>query len=70
MERSVLERTIAEVNTSLGNARVKICTNGETIRYYPEYDSVSGIARETGRPFAEVYELVKNSAVRTAGDIS
>lgn len=65
MQRSILERATEHVQTELGSAQVKVVRiDGENIRCYPEYESVSSIAKETGRPFFEVYELVKNTAVR------
>ncbi len=63
MERSVLPRTITNVDTELGRARTKTVriTNeaGETIiRHYPEYDSVAALAQKTGLSFQEVYRIV------------
>lgn len=60
MERSVLPRRSLEVLTELGNARVKECQlPGENgLRYYPEYDSVEKLCRESGKPFGEICHLV------------
>lgn len=60
MERSVLPRRSLEVLTEWGNARVKECQlPGENgVRYYPEYDSVEELCRESGKPFGEIYHLV------------
>ncbi len=56
MERTVLERELLSVESSYGPAQVKkvILRDGEA-RFYPEYESVAGIARRTGRAFAEIY---------------
>lgn len=48
MERSVLKREIKEVKTSLGTAKVKICSLPSGKRIYPEYESVAQLSRETG----------------------
>lgn len=56
MERSVLERETASVNTSLGTAQVKICTlpdGGKKV--YPEYASVAALSRENGVSFQQAY---------------
>lgn len=59
-ERSVLERRFETVETVLGPANVKVCRLPDgTRRYYPEYESVAALARESGMPFQEVYELVR-----------
>lgn len=57
MERSVLPRHIETVETSYGEARVKVCELPEK-RYYPEYDSVVRLCEMTGLPYQEIYELV------------
>lgn len=62
MERSVLKRKIKEVETSLGNAEVKICRLPSGERIYPEYESTARLSRESGLAFQEVYELIGREA--------
>lgn len=62
MERTVLDRDIRKVETSLGEARVKICdVYGET-RIYPEYESAAAIAAAKGLPYREVWERILKDA--------
>ena len=75
MERSILQRRLCTVQTSLGEVQVKecrvpCCTGGELTgaaenRCYPEYESVRAICRETGRSYQDVtrqilHELAQN----------
>lgn len=59
MERRVLKREGKTVSTPLGEAQVKVCQERGVVRFYPEYDSVSRLARESGTPFAQVYQMVQ-----------
>ena len=63
VERDVLERRFAEVETELGAAKVKICAlpDGEEV-FYPEYESVKELAKRSGKSYREVYRLVKEKA--------
>lgn len=60
MERSVLPRRNIEVTTELGKAIVKECLLPEDkgVLYYPEYDSVAKLCKESGKSYQEVYYLV------------
>lgn len=60
VERTVLERRRAQVETALGLVELKLCTlpNGE-VRAYPEYESVAALCRATGRGYQEVYALAQ-----------
>lgn len=60
--RSVLEREIRPVDTSLGEALVKVCTWGDGEKIYPEYESVAGLARKHRLPYQQVYHLVMEEA--------
>lgn len=62
MERSILVREMKEVSTSLGTARVKVCTVGTEERIYPEYDSVAEICSRTGKAFREVFSLIERES--------
>ena len=59
MERTVLEREIIRVNTSLGEAQVKACTLHGKKFFYPEYESVAAISRERGLSYREAYEIIQ-----------
>ena len=64
IERTVLQRELRMIQTELGEAQVKVCSTvsltktGKMKKYYPEYDSVAALAKKTGRPFREVYDIV------------
>lgn len=64
MNRTILKRKSLTLDTEIGKARIKQCMlpNGE-VRSYPEYQSVSGLAEESGYSFQEVYDLVKRTAM-------
>lgn len=61
MVRTVLEREIQTVNTSYGEAHVKVCTipgceeSSAEKRCYPEYESVAELCRKTGKSYEEIY---------------
>lgn len=59
MDRSILKRGERRIATPLGEARIKVCQTGGLVRFYPEYDSVSRLAKESGTPFAQVYQMVQ-----------
>lgn len=58
MERTVLDREIKRVNTSLGEVKVKVCGLKEGRRIYPEYESVAAICRDTGLSYQEVWKRI------------
>lgn len=62
MERAVLEREIITVNTSVGSAKVKVCAASGTKLFYPEYESVAKICRESGLSYMEAYELIQKES--------
>ncbi len=62
IERSVLERKVCLVNTSLGEAQVKQCSFGGEKRIYPEYESVARLAREHRLSYQQVYRTVLEEA--------
>lgn len=59
LERSVLKRQALTVATSLGEARVKVCTGDTGKWYYPEYESIAALSRESGLSYSQVYEVVR-----------
>ncbi len=58
MERTVLKRERTTVDTSFGQADVKVCEAGGQRRFYPEYESIRHISLETGKSYQEVYQLI------------
>lgn len=60
MERTVLPRRSLEISVKQGKVLVKECRlpDGEGIRYYPEYDSVTKLCRASGKSFREMYRLI------------
>lgn len=59
MERHILPREIITVMTELGEAKVKEVRGRDFCRRVPEYESVVELAGRSGRPFGEVYEIVR-----------
>ncbi|MDO4202925.1 MAG: nickel pincer cofactor biosynthesis protein LarC [Selenomonadaceae bacterium] len=59
MKRHILPREIITVMTELGEAKVKEVRGKDFCRRVPEYESVAELARKSGRPFGEVYEIVR-----------
>lgn len=66
MERTVLEREIKSISTSLGQANVKICNFNGGKKYYPEYDSVVKLCRINNMSFGDVYETIKKETIEWA----
>lgn len=62
MERSILKREIQNVETSLGNAQVKVCCLGSGTRIYPEYSSVIELCRKHGKAYQDVYRLIERES--------
>ena len=54
MDRYVLERRVRETETPFGTVRVKEARGGGVRREKPEFEDLAGIARETGKPLAEI----------------
>lgn len=61
-ERTVLERELKKVETSLGEAQVKICDVYGEARIYPEYESAAAIASAKKLPYREVWERILEEA--------
>lgn len=58
MERTVLPREIREFDTSVGTVKVKVCDIAGDRRYYPEYESVANICRQTDMSYGEIYHII------------
>jgi len=61
MERTILEREILTVKTAYGNAQVKKCTTGNSVRFYPEYESAAALSRSAGVPLQDVYREIEKT---------
>lgn len=62
-QRFKLARRVAEVETPLGPARVKLLYDQEQfVRLSAEYDDCRELADSSGKPLAEVYRLVEECA--------
>ncbi|WKY44358.1 nickel pincer cofactor biosynthesis protein LarC [Eubacteriaceae bacterium ES2] len=62
MNSSGLKRSIESIETSIGEAQIKICELPSGIRIYPEYDSVVKICEKNGISFQDAYHIVKEEA--------
>lgn len=58
MERTVLNRELREIDTSLGKVQVKVCELGTEQRIYPEYESIVRLCREHDLSYQEVWRIV------------
>lgn len=58
VERVVLDRKLETVNTAYGEAQVKVCSRGEKIWCYPEYESIKKLCRATGESYLCIYNEV------------
>lgn len=67
VERTILNRRVETMDLPVGRIAVKVCSLGKTERFYPEYESVARVSRETGIGFFEVYHLAKAQAEQAAG---
>lgn len=62
LERTVLEREVRQVQSSLGEVQIKICDAGGEPKIYPEYESVAAIAAEKKLSYRDVWDRVLREA--------
>ena len=62
MERSILNREVITVKTSIGEAEIKVCEVQGEKRYYPEYESVIRICKDKNMSYSEVYDILKRES--------
>ena len=63
MKRYEAEREVVSVDTSLGQARVKVKkTEGKIVGLSPEFEDCKEIAQREGLPLQEVYRRVERDA--------
>jgi uncharacterized protein (TIGR00299 family) protein len=66
--RLKLRREIHTIPSSLGKAQVKLAFDGDTLlRITPEHASCAALAAATGRPLADVYRIISETASRQFG---
>ena len=68
MSRTVLEREIKTLKTSMGNVDFKICKNGEETYIYPEYKSLINICRNLNISYQDAYIRAVEEYRQTYGD--
>ena len=62
LARYTADREFRQVETADGPAQLKLkILHGQVVEAVPEYESVAALARQTGRPWREVYQAVKDS---------
>ena len=59
MERRILARKIHKIETSLGEAHVKVCSGTIGKKIYPEYESVKILAAKHNLSYQETYDIIK-----------
>lgn len=64
VERTALPRREEQIMTRYGEARVKVCRQGEEIRVYPEYESIRAFLQSGQKGFSQVYHDVLEDACR------
>lgn len=64
MERRVLKREQRRVETPLGEILVKVCTLEGKERWYPEYESLAKICRETGISYQEALHMAEEACLK------
>ena len=67
-ERTVLERSEIQVETSYGPADVKMCAYKGRKFFYPEYESIRRICMEQGADFQTAYHRVRRKAEESRQD--
>ena len=67
-ERTILERSEIQVETSYGPADVKVCAYKGRKFFYPEYESIRRICMEQGADFQTAYHQVRRKAEESRQD--
>ncbi len=58
MERTIMEREIVTIQSSLGEAQIKICQFEGGSKIYPEYESVNRLSKQHKLTFNHIYQLL------------
>jgi pyridinium-3,5-bisthiocarboxylic acid mononucleotide nickel chelatase len=64
VQKYFLEREIVEITTSLGKVKVKKAWMGDIVKYKPEYDDCSKIAKEKNIPILQVINQINKEIDR------
>ena len=67
-ERTILDRSEIQVETSYGPADVKVCAYKGRTFFYPEYESIRRICREQGVDFQTAYHQARMKAEESRQD--
>lgn len=62
VERSCMQRAMAEVETPFGLVAVKVCTGAGVRRCYPEFESVKRLSDASGVDFQTIFRLAQDAA--------
>ena len=62
VERSAMQRSATEISLPCGTVRAKRCAWGDTVRVYPEYESVKNLSAATGIDFRTLYNEARAAA--------
>lgn len=62
VERSCMQRTMAEVETPFGQVAVKVCAGAGVWRCYPEFESVKRLSDASGVDFQTIFRLAQDAA--------
>ncbi|OPY58322.1 MAG: hypothetical protein A4E55_01001 [Pelotomaculum sp. PtaU1.Bin035] len=56
--RYCMDRKVINIDTKFGNARVKVAAKGNIKKISPEYEDCKEIAKRTGMPLQEIFQMV------------
>lgn len=62
VERSCMQRAMAEVETPFGLVAVKVCAGAGVRRCYPEFESVKRLSDASGVDFQTIFRLAQDAA--------
>lgn len=67
LARSILKREILSLSMPFGEVFVKKCSHGDSVFYYPEYESVKEFSGKTGFGFQELLLEIRKEAEKVFG---
>lgn len=59
LERTMLNRTIKELELPEGQAKIKVCEFGDEVKFYPEYESVKMLCEKRGISYQDAYNALQ-----------
>ena len=60
--RTILNRDVVTIVTPYGDALVKVCSYGYDKFYYPEYESIQTLCRDSNMDYRSMYSFVQTLA--------